>query len=291
MNGLSERVIVKNEDANFLLAHYGAPRKRFDAIDIDPFGSPVPYLDSAIRALRDGGLLALTATDMAPLCGVYPKACIRKYGGKPLRTEYCHELAIRLLSGCLATTAAKHDIGISPVFSHSTDHYIRIYAILKYGAEKADESIKNMGYILHCFRCFHREIVKGLVFIKHNGKCRECGSKIDFAGPLWLGKSSDKQFCKLMEKEAEQRTFRHGERISKLLALIRDEVDAPATYYVMDKLCDKLALPAPSVKKLLKILKEKDFQAFPTHFNSKGIRTNASATDVKKILQMAVATI
>jgi len=79
INGLNDRVLVKNEDANLLLSSHGAPRKRFDAIDIDPFGSPAPYLDSAIRALRNGGLLCLTATDMAPLCGVHPKACIRKY--------------------------------------------------------------------------------------------------------------------------------------------------------------------------------------------------------------------
>ena len=79
LNGLSEKVVVQNLDANFLLGGYAAPRKRFDAIDIDPFGPPVPYLDSAIRALRNGGLLALTATDLASLCGVYPKACIRKY--------------------------------------------------------------------------------------------------------------------------------------------------------------------------------------------------------------------
>jgi tRNA (guanine26-N2/guanine27-N2)-dimethyltransferase len=184
MNGLSKQVTVKNGDANFLLANYGAPRKRFDAIDIDPFGSPVPYLDSAIRAIRNGGLLALTATDMAPLCGVHPKACIRKYGGKPLRTEYCHELAVRLLAGCLAITAAKQDIGINVVFSHSTNHYIRIYATIKYGAKKADESIKNMGYILHCFKCFHRETLNKPLLVADSEKCSECGSKMNVAGPL-----------------------------------------------------------------------------------------------------------
>ncbi len=87
LNGLTDKVQVDNKDANFLLSSYAAPRKRFDYVDIDPFGSPVPYIDSALRALRNGGLLALTATDMAPLCGVHAKACLRKYGGKPLRTE------------------------------------------------------------------------------------------------------------------------------------------------------------------------------------------------------------
>jgi tRNA (guanine26-N2/guanine27-N2)-dimethyltransferase len=288
MNELSERVVVKNEDANFLLGSYGAPRKRFDIIDIDPFGSPVPYLDSAIRALRNNGLLALTATDMAPLCGVHPKACIRKYGGKPLRTEYCHELAVRLLAGSLAMTAAKYEMGISIVFSHSTDHYIRIYAIAKYGAKKADENVKNMGYILHCFKCLHREPVKGLFIIEHSEKCSMCGSKLSVAGPLWLAKIIDKNFCNLMEKEAEQKTLKLRRKIQKMLALIKDEAEAPVTYYVLDNLCGKLGLSTPSVKDIVNTLREDGFQAFLTHFNSRGIKSDASAADIKMVLREVV---
>jgi tRNA (guanine26-N2/guanine27-N2)-dimethyltransferase len=291
MSGLSERITVRNEEANNLLGSYGAPRKRFDAIDIDPFGSPVLYLDSAIRALRNGGLLALTTTDMASLCGVYPKACIRKYGGRPLRAEYCHELAVRLLAGCLATTAAKYDIGISVVFSHSTAHYMRIYAIAKYGAKKADESIKNMGYVLHCFNCFHRETAKKLFPLEHSGKCSQCGSTLSVGGPLWLGKIFDKEFCELMEQEAKKNTFRLGERIRKVLACAKGEVEAPITYYVIDKLCDVLALPVPPIKKVVEALREGGFQASLTHFNSGGIRTDASAMDMKELLRKTVTTV
>jgi len=290
MNGLNKRVNAMNEDANFLLACYGAPRKRFDAVDIDPFGSPTPFLDSAIRAIRDGGFLALTATDMAPLCGVYPKACLRKYGGKPLRTEYCHEIAVRLVIGCLAVTAAKYGIGVSPLFSHSTDHYLRVYAVLKHGAEKADRSLSEMGCILHCFNCLHRETLNTNSLIGHGGKCLECGSKLDLAGPLWLGKLFDEDFCGLMENEAKKKRLKFKGRIQKILALIREECDAPATYYVLDKLCDKMDLPVPSVKKVLYLLKEKGFQASPTHFNPKGLRTNASAVEMEKLLRVAVAT-
>ncbi|MGB9756563.1 MAG: tRNA (guanine(10)-N(2))-dimethyltransferase [Candidatus Bathyarchaeales archaeon] len=289
INGLSERVTVKNEDANCLLSNYGAPRKRFDAIDIDPFGSPVPYLDSTIRALRDGGLLALTATDMAPLCGVYPKACVRKYGGKPLRTEYCHELAVRFLAGCLAITAAKYDIGINVIFSHSTNHYIRLYAKIAHGAKKADESIKNMGYILHCFNCFHRETIKAPSLIGHSGKCSQCNSKLDYAGPLWLGKIFDKNFCENMEKEAQDMTLGCKAKVMKILALIKDEVDGPPTYYVINKLCDKLAIPVPSVRKVLNALRERGFQACPTHFNFNGVRTNASVMEIMNVLKVVLA--
>jgi tRNA (guanine26-N2/guanine27-N2)-dimethyltransferase len=288
LNGLTERVTVQHKDANCLLSCHGAPHKRFDVVDVDPFGSPVPYLDSAIRALRNNGLLAVTATDLAPLCGVHAKACIRKYGGKPLRTEYCQELAVRLLAGCVATLAAKHGIGIRVVFSHCSDHYVRVYAEIGYGAKKADESIKHMGYVLHCFNCLHRETAKDL-FTKRLEQCPECGSKMDYAGPLWLDKIFDKQFCELMIKENTRNAFRNSGKIAKLLSLATVEADAPLAYYVLDKISNQLALPVPSVDALLKILRDNGFQAFPTHFNSRGIRTDAPALTMQELLRKVLA--
>ena len=288
LNGLQDRITVQHKDASCLLSCHSAPRKRFDVVDVDPFGSPVPYLDSAIRALRNNGLLTVTATDLAPLCGVHSKACVRKYGGKPLRTEYCHELAVRLLAGCIATVAAKHDIGIRVVFSHSTDHYIRVYARISYGAKKADVAVKNLAYILHCFNCLHRETAKK-PFAKRIEKCPECGSKMDYSGPLWLERIFDKRFCELMAQENTRIAFKNSGKITKLLALAKDEAEAPATYYVIDKISAKLALPMPSVSNMLQNLRHKGFQAFPTHFNSRGIRTAAPALTVQKLLQKLVA--
>lgn len=284
-NKLAGKVTVVNCDANLLLARYAAPRRRFDFIDLDPFGSPVPYLDSALRALRNGGFLALTATDLAPLCGVHPKACVRKYGGKPLRTEYCHELAVRLLAGCLVMTAAKRDIGVQIVFSHSTYNFVRIYAVVRSGAKKADESVQWMGYILHCFSCFHRETSRGLVLTSQQ-RCPVCGSKLSVAGPLWLGKLWNKEFYILLQKAAEKkgRELENRKRIFKLLSLVEKEMDASVTYFVIDKLCDKLGLSVPSLAKTIGMLREAGFQAVPTHFSSKALRTNAPAKVVTEIL-------
>jgi tRNA (guanine26-N2/guanine27-N2)-dimethyltransferase len=282
-NDLGSLVSVINEEANLLLSRYAAPRRRFDYIDVDPFGSPVPYIDSAVRALRDGGLLALTATDLAPLCGVHPRACVRKYGGRPLRTEYCHELAVRLLAGCLTMMAAKHDIGIRVLFSHSTDHYVRVYAVARYGAKRADNSLRKTGHILHCFTCLHRATSKG-IFSSFKQECPECGSRVSAAGPLWLGKIFDKEFCALMERELKGRDFKNQKMIHKLLSLSRDEAEAPPTYYVTDKICDKLNLPIPPLIEVMKELRKAGFQASPTHFSSRGIRTDAPANVVKEIV-------
>jgi tRNA (guanine26-N2/guanine27-N2)-dimethyltransferase len=288
LNGLEERVTVEHKDANCLLSCHGAPKRRFDIVDVDPFGSPVPYLDSAVRALRNKGLLAATATDLAPLCGVHAKACVRKYGGKPLRTEYCHELAVRLLAGCVATVAAKQDIGVRVVFSNSADHYIRVYAQIGYGAKKADASVKSLGYVLHCFNCFHRETAKTFS-ARFFEKCPECGSKMDWAGPLWLGKIFDPQFCEAMAQENRRTAFRNSGKISRLLSLAKDEADAPATYYVIDKISNKLSSPVPSVAAMLRILRDNGFEAVPTHFNSRGVRTNALAFAVQNLLKAAVS--
>ncbi len=283
LNKVGDRVVIANEDANLFLSKHAAPRKRFNYVDVDPFGSPVPYLDAALRALRSGGLIALTATDMAPLCGVHPRACLRKYGGMPLRTEYCHELAVRLLVGCLVMMAAKHDVGFEVLFSHSVDHYVRAYATVKYGARRADKSVQLMGYILHCFSCFHRETSLGTISpLKH--VCPECKAKLSVAGPLWLGKIADKNFCSLMEKEAEGRSLRQEKRLLKVISLVKNEAEAPVTYYTVDKICDKLNLPIPALKKVMERVRKEGFQAAPTHFNSRGFRTDAPANVIKEII-------
>ena len=35
---------------------------RFDVIDLDPYGTASPFLDSAVQAVADGGLLCVTCT-------------------------------------------------------------------------------------------------------------------------------------------------------------------------------------------------------------------------------------
>jgi tRNA (guanine26-N2/guanine27-N2)-dimethyltransferase len=288
LNKLEDKITLKHKDANAVLSDNAAPKKRFDIIDIDPFGTPVPYLDSAFRAIKNNGLIAATATDLAPLCGVHAKACVRKYGGKPLRTEYCHELAVRLLAGCMASVAAKHDIGIRILFSHSSNHYIRVYAQIGYGCQKSDESLKATGYILHCFGCMHRETARQ-IFGK-NSQCPECGARMEHTGPLWIGSISDQSFIEQIIKENQNTSFKNSAKITKLLALTRAEAAEPPTYYVIDKLSGKLNLPAPSNQAFLKALQLSGFQAVQTHFNPRSIKTNAPALTMHKILRELVST-
>jgi len=67
-------------------------KQRFSIIDLDPYGSASPFLDSAVQALAEGGLLMITCTDMAVLCGNHSEVCHAKYGSIALRSKSCHEM-------------------------------------------------------------------------------------------------------------------------------------------------------------------------------------------------------
>ena len=80
---------------------------RATIIDLDPFGTPAPFLDCILRAVENDGMISITATDTAVLQGVYPRVCYRKYYGIPLRTSYSLEIGTRLLLSCTALVASR----------------------------------------------------------------------------------------------------------------------------------------------------------------------------------------
>eukprot|EP01018_Ginkgo_biloba_P003229 Gb_38019 [translate_table: standard] len=87
----------------YMLTH----EKEFDVVDLDPYGSPSVFLDSAVQSVADGGILMCTATDMAVLCGNNGEVCYSKYGAYPTRAKYCHEMALRILLACIEVCSPK----------------------------------------------------------------------------------------------------------------------------------------------------------------------------------------
>ena len=90
INGLEEKAQATRRNANVLLHE-----QRFHIVDVDPFGTPSPYLDAAASSAYS--MLSVTATDTAPLCGAHLNSGIRKYASVPLNTEYHSEMGLRVL--------------------------------------------------------------------------------------------------------------------------------------------------------------------------------------------------
>jgi tRNA (guanine26-N2/guanine27-N2)-dimethyltransferase len=84
-------------DAVDLMNQKRAEKVHFDVVDLDPYGSAIPFLESALSTLHNGGLLCVTFTDMAVLCARRPHVCSYKYGCVPLPNKYCHEFALRMV--------------------------------------------------------------------------------------------------------------------------------------------------------------------------------------------------
>lgn len=87
-------------DANALM--YSHRTERIDVIDLDPYGTATPFIDSAIQAISSDGLLCVTCTDMSVTAGQgYPEKCFASYGGLPAKQEYTHEVVHPNLDGRL----------------------------------------------------------------------------------------------------------------------------------------------------------------------------------------------
>jgi tRNA (guanine26-N2/guanine27-N2)-dimethyltransferase len=86
------------------------------------------FLDAAVQAVVDGGLLAITCTDMRALGGTSPEICYKRYASMPLpKANYLQELALRILLSTLATTAAKYSRSIKPILSVGMHFYVRVF--------------------------------------------------------------------------------------------------------------------------------------------------------------------
>lgn len=129
--GCRGRVKINEGDAcAFMYNHRSAvgPSARVDVVDLDPYGTAAPFLDAAIGCISDGGLLAITCTDLAVLAGQqYPEKCYSNYGGTNVHAEYTHEAALRLVMHSLASVAARYGRYITPLLSFSIDFYVRLF--------------------------------------------------------------------------------------------------------------------------------------------------------------------
>ena len=267
---------VRHEDANYLLT-----RENFDFVDLDPFGSPVKFLDSAMRAVNHNGILAVTATDTAPLSGTYPKSCLRKYSALPLRTDYYNELGLRIFLGYIARTAAKYDKSIQVLFSHCTRHYYRAYVKVKNSRKETNSSLPETKFLQHCFHCLNRE-VKGLNELKE--RC-SCGEKFHTAGPIFSGKFADKLFCRKVYRALEKEDFKLKNQELKLVKTISGEQEVTTPYYDIHKVFKKGKLPVKSMEEIEKRLRNSCFSFSRTHFSPIGLRTDARVSDLHRILK------
>lgn len=268
-NGLAGTVTCCN--ANVLLHE-----KHFQAVDLDPFGSPSSYLSAASRSALS--YLFITATDTAPLCGAHLKSGIRKYMALPLCTEYHREMGARILLGLAARELARLDKAMQPMLTHVTDHYVRTYLRVIKGAGAADRCLEELGYVEHCPSCGSFALRREP---QQKGQCRHCSSRTILAGPLWLGSIQEAQ---VIEKALGWKGL--SRRAIKLLSTCAGEIDAPM-YYDHHSICERLHISPGKIDDAIKQLQDRGHKASRTHFSGIGIKTDAIMPEVEAAIRPA----
>ncbi|MBU0586550.1 hypothetical protein KJ780_03490, partial [Candidatus Micrarchaeota archaeon] len=241
----------------------------------------IHFLNNAFYSFRKmrNGYVSITATDVAVLCGENTKACLKKYGAKNLRNEFTHEIGMRVLLKKIGDFASQFDFGMEILYSLSDRHYLKTLIRIKKSAEKASAIPRTLGYVSYCFHCGYRENGKF-----PNRKCMNCKKEMDYAGPVWLGELQNKKFLEKMRELNSKRDYSDKKELDKTLGLLIDEVGMPPFYYEMHDLCSRLGCDIPKMDVLIEKLKKRKFKVVRTHFCEKGIKTDATLKDLKRIL-------
>ena len=244
-----KRIKLYNADANVFLLQ----SKGFDYIDIDPFGTPNPFLENSITRLARKGILAVTATDTAALAGSSEKACIRKYWAKPMRNELMHEIGIRILIRKVQLIGAQNDKALTPIFSYSKDHYYRLFFRCEKGKQKVDSLLKNHKYLLYNPKTMKREVSE------HNYK-----KNYQYTGPLWAEQLWDKKLVSKMYKNCDK----SNKKLSDLVSIIKEECKIGTVgFYDLHKIAKLKGKEVPKIETIL------NKNTTRTHFLGWGVRT------------------
>ena len=232
--------------------------REFDALDIDPFGTPAPFIPAAVRAVADDGLLGVAATDTAVLCGAQPKACERRYGARPLSGVAAKEVGMRILLGAIAREAAGEGRTVTPLLCYTEGHHLRAWVRLTPGKPPT------------------------LRWLSHDMQLHDANAS-GLAGPLWADALGDSAALP-SEQELPETVQRQG--LVRLLTTLREELPGPPGLWDMNEMARAVGRgETPARERIVVALRERGWFASSSIFHPLGIRTDAPSDEQAAAVQ------
>ncbi|XP_075514608.1 tRNA (guanine(26)-N(2))-dimethyltransferase 1-like [Primulina tabacum] len=299
-NGSVARSKVESQFADarvYMLTH----PKEFDVVDLDPYGSPSVFLDSAVQSVADGGILMCTATDMAVLCGSNGEACYSKYGSYPLRGKYCHEMALRILLACIESHANRHKRCIVPILSVQMDFYVRVFVRIYSSASAMKNTPLKLSYVYQCTGCdsFHLQPIGRTVSKNNNVKyhpgfgpvvpqvCSDCGKKYNMGGPVWSAPIHDQEWVTsiLADVNSAKDNYPAYDKISAVLTTISEELPDVPLFLSLHNLGATLKCTSPSAVLFRSAVINAGYRISGSHANPLGLKTDAPMNVIWDIMR------
>ncbi len=263
LNGIEAEVHCS--DANVLMR-----QRRFEHIDIDPFGSPAAFIDSACWSAKF--YLSVTATDTAALCGSSTSAGLRKYAAYAVKCDVYHEIGLRMLAGFVCREATKYEKVVVPIAAWAREHYYRIHFRVKKSTAMSAKVYEEVGHIFYCPSCSSKVALP----LGETAERCSCGSKLVPIGPLWLGRLKDPDVVSRAIEAASGAEKRFLERLS-------EEIDCPTAYNVQ-RIAQRLGAQSPKVSEIIERLNEMGYEASKTHYCGFCVKTSAGIKEIEEVI-------
>lgn len=248
LNGLDLNVIQM--DLNCLLRS-----KKYDYIDIDPYGSFAPYLQNAIESLNNGGILGITTTDLPNFTGTHKNKGFKKYGSVGIRNHLKQEAGLRIMLSYIAKIAVANNSGIEPLLSVYRDYYYRAFIRFNKGVKESTKTENNIQTI-STVSLLPKEY-----------------------GPFWIGNLNSIEFVKNLKNERYFGSYKLIEKYLNYLSL-----ENMLFFYSTEDLSQRLKVSQVKVDTIIARLKNMGYEASRTEFDPLGIKTHASFIKMKEVI-------
>ncbi|XP_041032837.1 tRNA (guanine(26)-N(2))-dimethyltransferase isoform X2 [Carcharodon carcharias] len=273
LNGVQHLVTASLADASMLLYESRRRRDRFDVIDLDPYGSPSQFIDAAVQAVSEGGLLCVTCTDMAVMAGNSGETCYSKYGAMSLKSKFCHEMALRIILHNLDLRANCYQRYIVPVLSVSVDFYIRVFVQVFTGQARVKASAS-----------YKYTASSGPPV---GAECEHCCQRHLLGGPIWAEPIHDQDFVKRVLESVEHnpQRFKTSDRILGMLSMVKEELPDCPLYHTMDHLSSVIHCNTPSLLQMRSALLHAGYRVSLSHASKKAVKTDAPSSVIWDIMR------
>ncbi|MFL2975345.1 MAG: hypothetical protein ACJZ42_03425 [Candidatus Thalassarchaeaceae archaeon] len=277
-------------------------------VDIDPYGSPMPFIDSAMQSMARSGVMEVSATDTAALTGSSRTALMRRYGARVRTDSLAHDSGMRVMLATFSRVAARHDRAIVPLLSVWDSHHLRVsFRVLK-SVSTANELEDSIGWRVHSPT---KEEVSASIDagLHHNSSVvhlpMHCMLPLKFpidrsdprvSGPLWVGPMGDRDAMSSMTEENalessgpefsvddpigwdERRVEAERRGVARSVRHISEESDVISSSHlvVVDDLAAWLGSGAPpSPRRIVDMLNEAGHSAGVSSYGRPSFRANA----------------
>ncbi|KAF8964045.1 tRNA methyltransferase [Flammula alnicola] len=229
---------VPEQKVNSLMYSHREEKKRVDVVDLTR-------------------LLCVTCTDLSVLATTnYPEKCFSNYGGIPVKAEYCHESALRLVLHTLSTSASRYGRFIEPLLSLSIDFYVRVFVRVQTSPIEVKKSLTKNSTFYICTTLVTKTSESGqtnYIFKTQAGppvsdKCPECESNLHV----------------LAHVEESQEHYGTSSRMKGMLTVAKEELQVPF-YFTPSKVASFFHCETPSLDDVASALLNAGHQVSRSH--------------------------